>query len=1015
MSTPFDRDPQRAIEAAVEAAELKRSKGDICGAYADYQAILAQRIGAEYIAADLSVIQSLADLAVLCGNFQAADDLLVGLMGICQEAGNVHRADFAVLKRIHLAIDRGKLRQAKLLFAQMAPRIGEIQAIEITPQGLLRWEKGCHWPNTNVSDRTILFAHLYLEMGRLLNALGQYCSALEMLNRGLTHATPGDSEMVPVLARRLVPWMQLAIARTCLEAGLLPEAEAVLDTLSSFLGSQQERSLQIQYHTLFGKLALLQGVFGVALKHFQQILNLCHQLKTQRGVAIASLNLAQVLILVNQNQLADDHLLNVAADIEQLDDPHLQARLVLLQRLAQARSQSLVPGSTLSVSDLLNPEPPPSSPNSDDSLTSDSSSSSAPISTPDLTFTRTQSPNYLTFFEDRVLEFQWYLSQSNLKAAAQLLTHIQEVFSSTDSKLIALKIKALLGTLTYYQGVYQHQFGDKEVAKQQFRYAALLLDEIRPLLANMNLTPERWQVQRVLGWCLMRLQASDRDQEAIAAETTQLLEELTHSLSPEDQVIFLLNRWTADEEYIATQIVRLRQMQNRLKSIPLYQRPRLWWQLLQRLNALMGHIDRYKDALAKRTIGGEVEAIALPTPTLWTRLLKQPRRRATLSFLVLPDQIFVVRNWFFWLDFTIVPTTRLELRNLIEQWYVSLKAKPNSRGISLRSESEEAEELSNISQQNEISRDLSPHPESEEAEEPPKVSQQSEILSQKLSQELGLSFLLETLPKRIRRLTIVPDDLLHIFPFAAVQYRGKYLVESYALTITYQSAESVSPLSSTRRNQPPKQALVVGISQGGAQFAALPGVMPELETIHSLLTQQQLHLEMLMNAEAKKASVLVALKTASLLHIACHGTFQRNQPDQSGLVLNPAQSPPEILSLREISKLNLESLHHVTLSACSSADHLVLPGRWVVSLPETLWRSGTKSILGSLWAVYDQMAIAFMKQFYTYLQTLPRDEALRQTQLDCLYNKIQLTGITNTSNPIYWAGFNLYGESEHLF
>jgi hypothetical protein len=80
MSTPFDRDPQRAIEAAVEAAELKRSKGDICGAYADYQAILAQRIGAEYIAADLSVIQSLADLAVLCGNFQAADDLLVGLM-----------------------------------------------------------------------------------------------------------------------------------------------------------------------------------------------------------------------------------------------------------------------------------------------------------------------------------------------------------------------------------------------------------------------------------------------------------------------------------------------------------------------------------------------------------------------------------------------------------------------------------------------------------------------------------------------------------------------------------------------------------------------------------------------------------------------------------------------------------------------------------------------------------------------------------------------------------------------
>jgi len=976
MSIEFSDDSQRTIEVAVEVAERKRLQGDINGAYADYQAILAQRVGADYIAADLTVLQSLADLATLCGNFQAADELLVGLVGICQQAGNLHRADFAILKRVHLALDRGQLRQARVLFDELTPSIGKIQSIDITPQGLLKWEDNCHWTSTNATDCIVLFTHLYLEMGRLLNALGQYRDALEMLNRGLSHATPGDSQTVPVVARRLVPWFELAIARALLESGLLPEAEAILGKLNVLLGSRQERPLQIQWYTLAGKLALLRGVFGTALKHFQIILELCHQLNNQRGVAIASLNLAQVLIVLNQNQLAEEHLVSITVDLEQLDDPHLNAQLLLLKHLAQARSQSLVAGSALSVSDLLHPEP----------LLPDVSSNHDGNDITSIIFIRTQSPNYLTFFEDRVLEFQWYLSRFDLNAAAEILAHIQEVFASTDSKLISVKLKALQGILTYYQGVDQLQSGDETAAKQQLRWAVLALDEIRPMLASMGLMPEQWQVQRVLAWCLMRLNASARDQEVLAAETTQLLERLTDSLSPEQQVIFLLNKWTADEEYIATQIVQLQQMQKRLKSAPLYRRPRMWWRLLQRLNSLMGHIDRYKDVLAKRTIsGGNVDVIAGKVPSLWMRLLKQPRQRATLSFLVLPDQVFVVRNWRFWLDFTIVPTTRLELRNLVQQWYKPLDARLDSRDFSLCHEQEEGEEL-------------------------PKRSQQNEDIAQRLAEKLNLPFLLETLPKNVQRLTIVPDDILHIFPFAAVQHQGKYLVESYALTTTYQSFSMAS--------LPPQkldQALLVGISIGGKQFAALPGVFPELEAIYKVLTRQGLHPDVVMNTEAKKEVVLTALATASLLHIACHGMFHHNQADRSGLVLNPAQFPPEVLSLREISKLDLGNLHHVTLSACSSADHLVLPGRWVISLPETLWRSGVHSILGNLWKVYDQLAIAFMERFYTYLQTLPRDEALRQTQLDCLHRKIQFTGTLNTGNPIYWAGFGLYGEHEHLF
>ena len=279
-----------------------------------------------------------------------------------------------------------------------------------------------------------------------------------------------------------------------------------------------------------------------------------------------------------------------------------------------------------------------------------------------------------------------------------------------------------------------------------------------------------------------------------------------------------------------------------------------------------------------------------------------------------------------------------------------------------------------------------------------------------LARKLNLTSLLK-LPRYIRRLTIVPDDVLHIFPFAAVKHEERYLIESYALNIAYQTVkpkpQPSSPSPSTH------EALLVGVSQGGEQFLPLPGVKRELESIYTQLCQQRSNPQVLLDSAADKETVLSRLESTSLLHIACHGIFQHDRAEQSGLVLAPQKLPPDILSLREIANLDLARLQHITLSACSSADHLVLPGRWVISLPETLWRAGAHSILGNLWQVYDQFAIAFMSKFYEYLQTMPRDEALQKTQLDCLHQRISMDRGIDVSNPEYWSGFNLYGEFGH--
>lgn len=429
---------------------------------------------------------------------------------------------------------------------------------------------------------------------------------------------------------------------------------------------------------------------------------------------------------------------------------------------------------------------------------------------------------------------------------------------------------------------------------------------------------------------------------------------------------------------------------------------------MQRLQGLLEHIDRYKDALVKRRIQGHrAEVNDAPTSALWRRLLIHPKNRVTLSFLVLPDRVLVIRSGKFLLDFSVIPITRLEVRNLVQRWHKTVQGVSRRRNLSAILEDDcEMKETS-------TSRELSAIPDEDEDFDEllmGSVADQGKTIANQLAQMLDFPSLLKSLPKNTRSLTLVPDDILHGFPFATIMHQGKYLIEQYALSITYESSSlrTTPPLT-----QAPK-ALLVGVSRGTRQFASLPAVDKELHQMKPWFTRHRIDLWTLKNNLAHKAVIIDGLSRATLLHIACHGTFKHNSPDQSGLVFIPNPEQIEILSLRELSNLNLTGLRHVTLSSCWSADHFILPGRWIISLPETLWRSGVQSILGCLWEVYEDVAVSFVTRFYDYLDELPRDEALRRTQLDCLEGRLPDCGNLDTANPLLWAGFNLYGDYRTL-
>ena len=117
-------------------------------------------------------------------------------------------------------------------------------------------------------------------------------------------------------------------------------------------------------------------------------------------------------------------------------------------------------------------------------------------------------------------------------------------------------------------------------------------------------------------------------------------------------------------------------------------------------------------------------------------------------------------------------------------------------------------------------------------------------------------------------------------------------------------------------------------------------------------------MQLLIDNDATKQRVHAGLRAASIFHIACHGTFEPDRPDASGVLLIPAPGHCEIVSLRELAGLHPLHCEHVTLSCCWSADNSSCQGRWIVSLPETLLRAGAGSVLGCLWPVDDRIGKA---------------------------------------------------------
>ena len=925
------------LEAGTQTAENLARVGRYAAAREALVDLIGQRMRSllrshgDFCTADLVVMQRASEIAAMLGRLDVADPLMHAYEELCRRHSNDVAADYAVLVRAEFAMNRGSVDEAEQRLASLS-LMNAVDASDFGAGDAEDWELAFGWPTLPSEDRALLLSRYYMVAARVAMSRGHYAGPKRCLARAAEHAR---SASAPPLARAALPALALLLARAELESGRFDEARACLiDLLES-----TSPLVKLQATELSGRIDLLTGRLGSGIALSRSAMDGCERLGLHRGQAVAALNMANALILLNDVGQALAIASRAARIAEQIGDEALRARALTARRVALARRSASIEGAALSVSIGRVDEPSLQYGWIGDEPVATCLSGSV------------SSESTLARFEEAALAFHWRLARDP-SAAAGDLTAIERAYGTNESVMIRERIGVLEGFLRVAER-------RDEAALACFARACTQLEELALLPECWQLLSQRAKIARRLGHHTEAKELSER--------ATTLLNGLVDSLDGKDQPLFLLNKATADEEYLIGQADRVVEEHRRAAGSRFL---RAWagrLRLLRRVADLFDHLDTYRSRIADQGIGVPSRRVDWRDGSLGQRLFGARRDTVTLVFVVLPDRLMVLWSTFLRMGVVVSPVTRVALREAAKRWHTHVQA-----GYQAMREG----------------RDV-PEPE-------PSVLQD-------LARMLQLDTVLRALPNAVSRLSIVADDVLNGLPFAALPYAGGCLVETYSLNFDFQSR----PIHEKRSRAARGCALVVGMPLTASE-APLPNVVAECDHVRAWMHANRLEPRVLLQEQATAQAVSERLSHAAVAHLACHGVFDAQQPEQSGLLMY-SEFGTERLTIRDLARTVLRQCGHVTLSACWSADSFVLPGRWVISLPQVLRRSGADSVLGSLWQVVDQTSTEFMQRFYGALTRLPGDKALREAQLAFLHDARPARRL-----PFFWAGFVYYGARGRL-
>jgi len=246
----------------------------------------------------------------------------------------------------------------------------------------------------------------------------------------------------------------------------------------------------------------------------------------------------------------------------------------------------------------------------------------------------------------------------------------------------------------------------------------------------------------------------------------------------------------------------------------------------------------------------------------------------------------------------------------------------------------------------------------------------------------------------IDTLVVVPDEVLRVVPFAALNDGARPLIDRYATAIA-PSLKLVEPKPLTPGTG---NALVLGISQSVQGYVDLPNVQQEVEAVHLIEGG-----DVLLNSAFTRSEFEKDLKSAkyNVVHIASHGQFGAD-PSQTFVLAFDGQLTMDDLEADIKYSPNRETpLELLILSACETASG---DDRAALGLAGVALKAGARSAVATLWYINDTASGAMVTEFHKQLRAgLPRAQALRAAQR-------ALAADPRFAHPAYWAPFLLIGN-----
>jgi CHAT domain-containing protein len=139
--------------------------------------------------------------------------------------------------------------------------------------------------------------------------------------------------------------------------------------------------------------------------------------------------------------------------------------------------------------------------------------------------------------------------------------------------------------------------------------------------------------------------------------------------------------------------------------------------------------------------------------------------------------------------------------------------------------------------------------------------------------------------------------------------------------------------------------LMSASNTSSGRFIALPNVETEINLVTGISLSVEACPNTLSQGGATNKEMARALESASIVHIACHGTQDAADPLQSAFHL----SGDRTLTISDLMELDLKHAHLAFLSACETAKGDRKQPDQAIHLAATMLFAGFRSVIGTMW------------------------------------------------------------------